>query len=285
MGRKNTKKVFENIEVIDAGAKGKAVAKAPDGKVVFISNAVPGDIVTIQTTKQRSGYYEGNAVSFLKYSEKRTTPVCEHFGICGGCKWQNLSYQHQLYYKQNEVENNLKRLGKIELPNLTPILGSASTYFYRNKMEFSFSDSKWLTKQQIESDETIENKNALGFHIPGMWDKILNVNTCYLQADPSNAVRNFIKRKAEELKLQFFNTRNQEGFLRTLMIRNSSIGEVMVLIQFYYEDKVKRVALLSAISEEFPEITSLLYVINSKPNDTLYDQEVICHYGRDYIFE
>ncbi|MEZ4779261.1 MAG: 23S rRNA (uracil(1939)-C(5))-methyltransferase RlmD [Flavobacteriaceae bacterium] len=285
MGRKNTRKVFENIEVIDAGAKGKAVAKAPDGKVVFINNTVPGDIATIQTTKQRSGYYEGTAVSFLKYSEKRTTPVCEHFGVCGGCKWQNLGYEHQLYYKQNEVENNLKRLGKIELPSLNPILGSSSEYFYRNKMEFSFSDSKWLTKQQIESHQTIKNRNALGFHIPGMWDKILDLNKCYLQADPSNSIRGFVKKKAEELSLSFFNTRSQEGFLRTLMIRNSSIGEVMVLLQFYYEDKEKREALLTAISEEFAEITSLLYVINSKPNDTLYDQEVICYFGRDHIFE
>jgi len=285
MARRNKRKVFKDIEVIDAGAKGKAVAKAPDGKVVFINNAVPGDIVTVQTTKQRSGYYEGTALEFSKYSEKRTTPVCEHFGTCGGCKWQYMAYEHQLFFKQKEVENNLKRLGKIELPEVTPILGSKNEYFYRNKMEFSFSDSKWLTKDQIESDKVIENRNALGLHIPGMWDKILNVSTCHLQADPSNDIRNFIKKKAEELNLPFFNTRNQEGFLRTLMIRNTSIGEVMVLLQFFYEDKEKRELLLAAISKEFPEITSLLYVVNSKANDTIYDQEVICFSGRDHIFE
>lgn len=285
MAKRNKRKVFEDIEVIDAGAKGKAVAKAPDGKVVFINNAVPGDIVTVQTTKQRSGYYEGTAIGFSKYSEKRTTPVCEHFGTCGGCKWQHMAYEHQLFYKQKEVENNLKRLGKIELPEVNPILGSKSEYFYRNKMEFSFSDSKWLTREQIESDEIIENRNALGFHIPGMWDKILDVKKCHLQADPSNDIRNFIKKKAEELILPFFNTRNQEGLLRTLMIRNTSIGEVMVLIQFFYEDKEKRELLLTAISEKFPEITSLLFVVNSKANDTIYDQEVVCFSGRDHIFE
>jgi 23S rRNA (uracil1939-C5)-methyltransferase len=285
MARRDTRKVFKDIEVIDAGAKGKAVAKAPDGKVVFINNAVPGDIATIQTTKQRSGYYEGTAIGFSKYSEKRTIPVCEHFGTCGGCKWQHMGYLYQLYYKQKEVENNLKRLGKIDLPEISPILGSKSEYFYRNKMEFSFSDSKWLTREQIESDKIIENRNALGFHIPGMWDKILNVEKCHLQADPSNDIRNFIKKKAEELEMPFFNTRNQEGLVRTLMIRNTSVGEIMVLIQFFYEDKENRALLLNAISEEFPKITSLLFVVNSKGNDTIYDQEVVCFSGRDHIFE
>lgn len=285
MARRNQRKVFENIEVIDAGAKGKSVAKAPDGKIVFISNAIPGDIVTVETTKQRSGYYEGVATYFSKYSEKRTQAVCDHFGVCGGCKWQHLGYKHQLYFKQKEVENNLKRLGKIEIPEVQPILGSQEEYFYRNKMEFSFSDSKWLTKKQIESGDLIENKNALGFHIPGMWDKILDVKKCHLQADPSNAIRNFIKHKAEELGLSFFNTRNQAGFLRTLMIRNTTAGEIMVLLQFYFEDKPNREALLNAIAAEFPQITSLLYVINSKSNDTIYDQEIICYYGRDHIFE
>lgn len=285
MARRNKRKVFKDIEVIDAGAKGKAVAKAPDGKVVFINNAVPGDIATVQTTKQRSGYYEGTAIDISKFSEKRTTPVCEHFGTCGGCKWQHMAYEHQLFYKQKEVENNLKRLGKIQLPKVSPILGSKNEYFYRNKMEFSFSDNKWLTRDQIESDEIIENRNALGFHIPGMWDKILDVKKCHLQADPSNNIRNFIKKKAEELNLPFFNTRNQEGLLRTLMIRNTSIGEVMVLIQFFYEDKEKREFLLTTITEKFPEITSLLFVVNSKANDTIYDQEVVCFSGRDHIFE
>ncbi len=285
MARKNNRILFENLEVIDAGAKGKAVAKAPDGKVVFLNNAVPGDVVNVQTHKKRKAYYEGTAISVSKYSEKRTEPQCSHFGTCGGCKWQNMGYEHQLYYKQKEVAQNLMRIGKIELPEFEPILGSEKQYFYRNKMEFSFSDSKWLTLEQIKSDEVIENRNALGFHIPGMWDKILDLDKCYLQADPSNAIRDFIKAKAEELKLSFFNTRNQEGFLRTLMIRTSSTGELMVLVQFYFEDSEKREQLLSAVTEKFPQITSLLYVINSKGNDTLYDQEIELFYGRDHIFE
>ncbi|WP_139856605.1 23S rRNA (uracil(1939)-C(5))-methyltransferase RlmD [Aequorivita sinensis] len=285
MARKNKRVILENLEVIDAGAKGKAVAKAEDGRIVFINNAVPGDIVNVQTTKKRKGFFEGSAISFSKYSEKRVEPICPHFGTCGGCKWQNMDYEHQLFYKHKEVEQNLKRIGKIELPEFEPILGSEKQYFYRNKMEFSFSDSKWLTLDQIRSGEVIENRNALGFHIPGMWDKILDLDKCFLQADPSNAIRDFIKEKAEELNLTFFNTRNQEGFLRTLMIRTSSTQEVMVLIQFYYEDKENRELLLKAIAEEFPQITSLLYVINSKGNDTIYDQEIGLFYGRDHIFE
>jgi 23S rRNA (uracil1939-C5)-methyltransferase len=286
MGRKRTHRVvLENLEVFDAGAKGKAVAKAADGRVVFINNAVPGDIATVQTTKKRKAYYEGTAISFSKLSEKRVAPECEHFGTCGGCKWQHLGYEHQLFYKQKEVEQNLRRLGKIELPEVTPIIGSAEQYFYRNKMEFSFSDNKWLTLEQIRSDEVIENRNALGFHIPGMWDKILDLNKCHLQRDPSNAIRDFVKAKAEELNLSFFNTRKQEGFLRTLMIRTSTTGEVMVLIQFYHEDEANRKLLLDAFSEKFKEVTSLLYVINNKGNDTIYDQEVITYKGNDHIFE
>ena len=286
MGRRqNNRMVFEDLEVIDAGAKGKAIAFAPDGKVVFIGNAVPGDVCTIQTTKKRKSYYEGKAISFTSLSEKRTEPKCEYFGTCGGCKWQYMGYEHQLFYKQKEVENNLKRLGKIELPEISPIIGSKEQYYYRNKMEFSFSDSKWLTLEQIKSDEIIENRNALGFHIPGMWDKILDIDSCHLQRDPSNAIRNFIKNKAEELQLSFYNARKQEGFLRTLMLRTTSTGDVMVLIQFFYNDKENRELLLNAIATEFPDITSLLYVVNSKGNDTIYDQDVICFCGEDHIFE
>jgi len=286
MGRRKTNRIIlEDLEVIDAGAKGKAVAKAADGRVVFINNAVPGDVVTVQTTKKRKAYYEGTAISVAKFSEKRVEPVCEHFGTCGGCKWQHMGYEHQLFYKQKEIVNNLTRLGHLELPEVSPILGSAEQYFYRNKMEFSFSNNKWLTLEQIRSDIQIENKNALGFHIPGMWDKILDINKCYLQRDPSNAIRDFVKAEGERLDIPFFNTRKQEGMLRTLMLRTSSIGELMVVVQFFEEDKNKREALLDSISEKFPEITSLQYIINNKGNDTIYDQEVICYKGRDHIFE
>ena len=285
MSRRNRKQLFTEIEVIDAGAKGKSVAKAPDGRVVFLTNAVPGDIVDIQTYKKRKAFYEGKAVKFHKLSEHRTEPKCSHFGTCGGCKWQHMSYDQQLFFKQKEVENNLIRLGQLELPKVTPILGCEEQFFYRNKMEFSFSNKRWLTQEEINSEHDLGSRNALGFHIPGMWDKILNIEKCWLQADPSNDIRNSINEFANANKLSFFDNRQQTGLLRTLMIRNSSIGEIMVLIQFYEDDAAARTLLLDHISTTFPEITSLLYVINQKANDTLYDQEVICYAGRDHIFE
>lgn len=285
MRKKNRHQLFENIEVIDAGAKGKTIGKAPDGRVIFMTNTVPGDIVDVQTTKKRKNYFEGHAVVFKTLSKKRVTPVCQHFGTCGGCKWQHMGYEHQLSYKQKEVENNLRRIGHLDLPEISPIVGSEKQYFYRNKMEFSFSDSRWLTLEEIRSDSEITDKNALGFHIPGMWDKILDIEKCHLQADPSNAIRIETKAFAELHEMPFFNPRRQTGMLRTLMIRTSSIGEVMVLIQFYQDDPDKRNLLLNHLAETFPQITALLYVINTKQNDTIYDQEVICHHGRDHIFE
>jgi len=246
MARKKRRQIFENIEIIDAGAKGKSIAKAPDGKVIFVTNAVPGDVVDIQTTKKRKAYYEGTATVFHKKSDKRAIPSCIHFGTCGGCKWQFMGYEHQLMYKQQEVVNNLERLGKIQLPEITPILGSKKQYFYRNKMEFSFSDSRWLTLEEIQADTEIEDRNALGFHIPGMWDKILDIDTCHLQEDPSNQIRNKVKSFATQHKLPFWNARKQEGFLRTLMIR---------------------------------------IVVNAKGNDTIYDQNVIPYFGKDHIEE
>ena len=286
MARKITNKiVFNHIKVLDAGAKGLSVAKAPDGKVIFIPNVVPGDVVDIQTLKKRKAYYEGKAVRFHEFSEHRIDPVCEHFGVCGGCKWQNMKYSQQLFYKQNEVKNHLQRIGKIELPEFETILGSEKQFFYRNKMEFSFSNSRWLTQSELESQEDIENRNALGFHIPKMWDKILNINKCFLQEDPSNAIRNEIREFANLNSLTFFNPRSHQGLLRTLMIRTSSVGEIMVLIQFFEDDKQNRELLLDHLYEKFPQITSLQYVINNKANDTLYDTDVKLFKGRDYILE
>ncbi len=284
--RKNKRRqVFENVEVLDAGAKGKTIGKAPDGRVIFLTNAVPGDVVDVQTTKKRKAYFEGTATAFHTKSDKRVQPECRHFGVCGGCKWQNMGYEHQLFYKQKEVENNLKRIGHLELPAITPIKGSEKKYFYRNKMEFSFSDSRWLTLEELQSDTLFEDKNALGFHIPGMWDKILDIEKCHLQADPSNAIRLETKDFAQKKGLTFFNPRNQYGMLRTLMIRTSSTGEIMVLIQFYEDNEAKRNLLLNHLSQTFPQITALLYVINQKQNDTIYDQDIICYKGRDHIFE
>ncbi|WP_318344666.1 23S rRNA (uracil(1939)-C(5))-methyltransferase RlmD [Flagellimonas baculiformis] len=285
MRRKNKRQTFEHVEVIDAGAKGKSVGKAPDGRVIFLSNAVPGDVVDVMTTKKKSAYFEGVATHFHKLSDKRTTPECQHFGTCGGCKWQHMGYGHQLYFKQREVENNLKRIGNLELPDVNAILGSEKEYFYRNKMEFSFSNSRWLTQKEIVSDRDFEDRNALGFHIPGMWDKILDIKKCHLQQDPSNAIRLEVKKFAVENGLPFFDPRNQKGLLRTLMIRTASTGEIMVLLQFFEDQKQEREQLLNHLMEKFPEITSLQYVINPKQNDTIYDQEVVCFSGRDHIFE
>jgi 23S rRNA (uracil1939-C5)-methyltransferase len=286
MAKKITNKiVFDHIKVLDAGAKGVSVAKAPDGKVIFIPNVVPGDVVDVQTLKKRKAYYEGKAVKFHEFSEHRIEPICEHFGVCGGCKWQNMNYSQQLFYKQNEVKNHLQRIGKIELPEFEPILGSEKQFFYRNKMEFGFSNSRWLTQDEIESEADLGNRNALGFHIPKMWDKILDIDKCHLQEDPSNAIRNEIRNFANLNNLTFFNPRSHEGLLRTLMIRTASTGEIMVLIQFYEDDKQNRELLLDHLFEKFPQITSLQYVINQKANDTLYDTNIKLYKGRDYILE
>lgn len=285
MSRRNKTQVFKNVEVFDTGTKGKSVAKAPDGRVIFLTNAIPGDVVDIKTFKKRKAYYEGKAIAFQKLSGKRTEPICEYFGTCGGCKWQHMQYKHQLYFKQKEVTNNLERIGQIKLPKVSLILESDQHYYYRNKMEFSFSDKRWLTEEEIQSQETLDDKYALGFHIPGMWDKVLDINTCHLQAEPSNAIRNSIKEFAKKNNLTFFNKRQHSGLLRTLMIRTSSLGELMVLIQFFEDDRTKRELLLNYLVKKFPEINSLLYVINNKANDTIYDQEVICYNGSDFIFE
>ena len=283
--RRNKRKTFENIEVLDAGSKGKGIGRADDGRVLIIDKVVPGDVVDVVTYKKRKAYYQAKPEKFIKLSDKRTEPVCQHFGNCGGCKWQNMAYEHQLFYKEKEVLENLKRIGKIDLPEITPISGSEDIYFYRNKMEFSFSNSRWLTEEEIASGEEIDDKNALGFHIPGMWDKILNIEKCHLQEDPSNDIRNKVRDFASENGLSFFNPREQSGLLRTLMIRTSTTGEFMILIQFFKENKAKRELLLDYIVAEFPNVTSLLYVINEKGNDTIYDQNVITYHGRDHIFE
>lgn len=285
MSRRRSKPLFENLEILDAGAKGKSVAKAPDGRVVFVNNAVPGDIATVQTYKKRKAYYEGSAVSFSRYSDRRTDPICDHFGLCGGCKWQYMKYEDQLYFKQKEVVNNLMRLGRIELPEVSPIIGSESDYHYRNKMEYSFSDSKWLTPEQIAHGGEIPDRRALGFHKPGMWDKVVDIEKCHLPMEATNEIRNYIRDYAKKEEISFFNLRQQSGVLRSLMIRTTQGGEIMVLIQFYEQDMEAINEIMEAVKNQFPDITSLLYVINQKSNDTLYDQQIHCFWGQDYITE
>ncbi len=285
MGRKrNRKPFFEQVEILDVAAEGKALAKIED-KVLFVQNAIPGDIVDVQTNKKRKNFFEGYVTQYHKLSDIRVEPFCSHFGTCGGCKWQPLPYSEQLKYKQREVENNLKRIGKIELPDIQPILASQKDKFYRNKLEFTFSNKRWFETKEDEIPEDSTERYGLGFHVPRMFDKVVDIEKCYLQDEPSNSIRLAIKDYALKNGLTFFDIRNHLGFLRTLIIRTSSTGEVMVIVSFYHEDVEKREGLLNHLKEIFPEITSLMYVINEKANDTIADQEIICFHGRDYIEE
>lgn len=274
--------MLEKLEITDIAAEGKSIARL-NNQVIFVSNAVPGDIVDVQLIRKRKSFLEGYPVHFHKFSSRRAEPFCSHFGTCGGCKWQNLPYEEQLAFKQKQVIDALERIGKIELPKVDPILGSAETKFYRNKLEFTFSSRRWLTKEEMDSEE--KQMDGLGFHIPGRFDKVLDIDTCYLQRDPSNAIRLFVKNYAVDKQLEFFDLRKQEGFLRTLIIRMAETGELMVIVVFFYEDETNRVKLLDALRKEFSGITSLYYVINAKANDTITDQELILHHGKDHILE
>lgn len=276
--------VLPSVTITDIAAEGKAIAKVND-VVVFVPFVVPGDVVDLQVTRKKSHFMEARPIHFHSYSENRTEAVCEHYGICGGCKWQILPYADQIRYKQKQVVDNLTRIGKIELPEITPILGSAKTEFYRNKLEFTFSNKRWRTNEEIAEGKVFETMNAVGFHIPGQFDKVLDINKCWLQTEDSNEIRNEVRRYALEKGLTFFDLRSQEGFLRTMMVRTTSTGELMVIMIFFYEDKEAQNALLQHIADKFPQITSLLYVINSKANDTITDQEVLVFKGAECIYE
>ena len=283
MGRKKNI-VLEYISITGTAAKGKALAKHEDGRVIFIKEGVPGDLVDLRVIKKRKNYFEAEIIKIHKRAPQRITPVCAHFGICGGCKWQHMTYDMQLDQKQQEVIDNLERIAKVNVEQFFPIKGAEETFFYRNKMEYSFSDSRWLTQEEINTQETFD-RNALGFHVPGKWDKIVQIDKCHLQEDIANEIRNFCKKEGERQKLNFFNPRHQTGHLRTLMIRNSSQGQLMVLVQFYKASKNEIDRYMQAIAEAFPKIQSLLYTVNSKANDTIYDQEINCYKGEAFIFE
>lgn len=270
--------------ISDLAAEGKALGKIND-MVVFVPLAAPGDVVDVQVTKKRKKYYEGRPVHFHHLSEIRTQPFCRHFGTCGGCKWQHIPYQEQIKFKQREVWNNLLRIGKVQLPEISPILPSPEEQYYRNKLEFTFSNKRWLTQEEMDSGEVINDKNGLGFHIPGMFDKVINIEECHLQPQPSNAIRLAIRDFAIGNNWPFFDLKAQEGFLRTLIIRTSTTGEVMVIVVFYKDDEEKRHILFRHLMEQFPEVTSWMYVINGKANDTITDLEVKLYSGRDHIFE
>lgn len=282
--KKKALPLYPSVEVVTVAAEGKAIAKV-DNLVVFVPYVVPGDIIDIQVTRKKNSYAEGKAVRFEKYSDNRCEAFCEHFGICGGCKWQILPYSEQLKYKQDQVSNDLTRIGHIEIPEIQPILGSEKTQFYRNKLEFTFSNKKWLTLEQINSGEVFEYMDAVGFHIPGMFDKVLDINKCWLQDDISNQVRNFVRDYCHEKGYTFFNLKFKGGLMRTLIIRTSTTGELMVIVVFYEDDKEAQEDILNAIAHRFPQITSLLYILNEKANDTITDQEVLTWRGNDYIYE
>ena len=277
------KKFLQNIQVIDIAEEGKGVGKSDD-LVIFIDKAVPGDIVDVELLRRKKKFYEGKIQNLVKPSEHRTEPFCEHFGVCGGCKWQHLTYEAQLQFKQKSVSDALQRLGKVDVSDIEPILGSAESRYYRNKLEYTFSDKRWLTDGDMRNGETME-MNALGYHIPGRFDKILDIDHCYLQADPSNEIRNKVREYALKAGISFYNLRNHEGALRNLIIRSSSTGELMVIVVFAYADEEQIEGMMKFIASEFKSINSLLYIINQKKNDTIFDQEIHTYAGADHIFE
>ncbi len=285
MGRKRKElPVVENVEITGVAAEGKSIARVDD-MVVFIPYGAPGDVVNIKLDKKKRSYAEAHIVDMVKPSPDRVTPACEHFGVCGGCKWQHIPYESQLRYKRDQVVDALTRIAKVEIPEVNPTLGSKETFCYRNKLEYTFSCKCWITFEDLRSGREIADRNALGFHIPGAFDKVLDIKKCWLQDDLSNRIRLFVRQYALAKGYEFYDIKAQQGLMRTLMVRIASTGEVMLIVVFARPEQEKIDDLMGAIAAEFPEITSLLYVVNQKVNDTIADQEVITYCGRDYINE
>lgn len=287
MGKRNKQlPIIEQLEITDIAAEGKAIGKVDD-LVVFVTNAIPGDVVNVQVTKKRKSFREGHPIEFTTLSPDRVEPVCEHFGTCGGCKWQMLPYPKQLHYKQKQIIDNFERLGKIDLSTVEvlPILGAPKTEFYRNKLEYTFSSNRWFTREELDSDQEITDWNALGFHVPKRFDKIIDINNCHLQASPSNDIRLALRAYASENNLTFYNARTHEGYLRNVIIRLGADKELMVVVIFNSEDPAARVGILNHLRDKFPEITSLMYVINEKFNDTIGDLQVELYKGKDHLIE
>lgn len=287
MGRKVRNEgplILENVEIIDAGAEGKAVARVND-MVVFVPFAVPGDVCDVRIVSRKRRFFEGRAVKFHKLSDMRVNPVCSHFGICGGCKWQGMDYSRQLYYKQKQVQDNFSRIGHLEFPGILPIKGAPNTEYYRNKLEYTFSTHRWLTDEEMNIPPEARDLNALGFHIPGMFDRVLDIQHCYLQSAISNRIRLALKDFAIKRQMSFYNIRNFEGDLRNLIIRNSNTGDLMVIIVFGTDDPGKTETVMRFVSESFPEITSLFYVVNQKHNDTINDLIPVLYSGIPHMTE
>lgn len=276
--------LLEGIEITGVAAEGKSIARVND-MVVFIPYGAPGDIVDVKIDKKKHSYAEGHIVNLVKPSEVRQDPFCQHFGVCGGCKWQHLPYEEQLKYKQQQVKDAMERIAKVPIPEINPILGSANTQFYRNKLEFTFSNKCWLTFDEMRSGKEFPDRNALGFHIPGAFDKVLDIKKCWLQNDISNEIRLFIREYALSKSYTFYDLKAQHGLMRTIMVRTASTGDIMLVVVFGEDDRDKIADVMTAIADKFPQITSLLYVVNLKVNDTIGDQDIITFKGKDYIEE
>ena len=279
---------LSEIAITDTAAEGKSIAKLDNGMVVFVPWTVPGDVVDLQVVRKRHSFMEAVVTRFVKYSDRRVTPFCEHFGVCGGCKWQQLPYAEQLQMKQQQVFDQLTRIGKVELPAFRPILGSVKTQCYRNKLDFGCANKRYLTKEQLLDETMVKNQPAIGFHITGAFDKILPIERCWLMDDLHNQIRNEIRDYAVGHGYTFFDLRAQTGLMRDVIIRNSATGEWMVIVQFHFEeaeDEARARALLQHVADKFPAITSLMYLDNQKCNDTIGDQEIMVFKGRDHIYE
>ena len=275
-----------NVKIESYAAEGKSIGRLEDGKVLFVDNAIPGDIIDAVIIKDKKSWAQGRTIRLVTPSPQRITPFCQHFGVCGGCKWQMLPYAQQLVYKQQQVADQLQRIGHVDLPELQPILGSPRERYYRNKLEFTFSASRYRTFEEItERDEKFTPEPALGFHAPGLFDKVVEIHTCYLQEEPTNILLNTIRTYAQARNLPYYDYKAQYGWLRNVILRIATTGEILINLVMHHEEKEERIALLEHILANVPGITSLHYTLNGKVNDTIYDQEVICYFGKPYIEE
>ncbi|MBR9920116.1 MAG: 23S rRNA (uracil(1939)-C(5))-methyltransferase RlmD [Bacteroidetes bacterium] len=285
MGRKRKRKTLTEVKITGIADKGRSVGRDPEGRVVFVEKAVPGDVVDVLVTRKKKGYMMGFPLKYHSYSEDRVEPFCEHFGACGGCKWQHLDYAIQIREKEQTVRNAIDRIAKVEVGEFFPILGSKETQYYRNKMEYAFSNKRWLAPEELNREDISNEADVLGFHPQGAFDKIIDITHCWLQGEPSNSLRNAMREIAKEQELAFFDVRAQKGFLRHMIVRTSSLGQTMLIVSFYTDDEEKRQKYLDAVMERFPELTTVIYTINNKANDFLLDLDMHTYSGPGYIEE
>ncbi|MFZ1702718.1 MAG: 23S rRNA (uracil(1939)-C(5))-methyltransferase RlmD [Saprospiraceae bacterium] len=282
---KRKKQVLSNLLITGIADKGKAIGKSEAGHVVFVEGVVPGDVADVLVLRKKKSFYEAIPLEIKQFSPDRITPECQHFGVCGGCKWQNLSYEKQLEHKFIVVRDAMQRIAKLTPTLVQPVLGNATPFYYRNKLEYSFSDKRWITEKEAETETVFDNHNALGFHRPGFFDKIVDIQTCLLQENKSDAIRNFVREFTLKHGYSFYNTRGHNGLMRNMFVRNTTLNQWMIIVVFGQEDSEKIQALMEAINKQFPEINSLSYIVNLKWNDSIYDQEIIHYKGEEYIEE